>query len=1260
MTYKPRNKRKKVTSIILSSFLVVPMLMGSITTNGHVAYANEIVSQTDIVDSAGNHALGKNVKVNNFEGVTIGANAVDGKLGTHWGTVPRSSFAGNPELVVDLGNVTKVKSFLIHWERQSAAQNIVNYDILTSEDNQVWHTAFSQTEKVMKQRHTINLEKPVNAKYIKLVVTKYDGGTLNYHNVGVKEFEVYSNDVISLDDITSIDYNRETMKLEIPKATLGEITLVGSNSTPVIDLEGNVRKPLVQKDVKVSLQHESETGIKTTREFTVSVEGQFDNEGVNSKPEVIPALSEWHGLQGTMKIDDTTKVFVKDPKFTDAANMLIEDLRSIGLNLSLSEVEAENTIVFAADDANNYEEEGYGMEIEDNKITISAAHHTGAFFATRSLHQILKQSDTKEINNGYVRDYPKFPVRGLMLDVGRKFTELDYIYDLMKTMSYYKMNDFQIHLNDNYIFLADYANTEDALYNAYEGFRLESDIEGNDQQLTSDDGHYTKDEFRKLISDSAKHGITIVPEFETPAHAMSLIKVRPDLMYKGAIANGKTDQERAAMLDLDNPNTLPFIKSMYDEYLDGDNPVFADVPIHIGSDEYYGGAEVYRKYADDMLKFIRDDKQRTVRIWGSLSSKRGNTPVTSENVQMQVWNTGWAEPSAMLDQGFDIINIDDGQVYLVPDAGYYYDYLNIENLFKNYKPNKFSNGVVIDESHPQFLGGMFALWNDQVDKRENGITSFDMFDRLFDAIPVMAQKNWGSELEGSFEEFKNLSSEVGYAPNSNPRFSVESATDSVLEYDFLKGTEDQSGNNYNLLKENNTTLNNGLSFNGKDSYVETPLMNLGPKDKAKLEVEVTVNQTDKEQVLMETDGFGTIYAVNKDGYVGYKYENNEYSFNYKLEANKKTNLLFTTALHKTRLFVDGKEVHLTADTVKKNNTLVLPIQRIGGLENTLDGTITKLHLSLGGYIDPTVIEPKHFTVTATSEEKVQGNTMKEGPIKLAFDGDESTMWHSAWNKTPALPYEVTINLNEVTKINKMTYLPRQDAGPNGHILQYELLISDDGKDYRSISKGDLANNKLRKDIEFETVDAKFVKFIVLNGVGGFASAAEFTLHKAVDLPDELNKDALYRLIEEAKAISNDNGVYTVESFQTLQNAIKVAEAASESIKTEAELAAAMASLQAAIDGLVTSEKVVSAAGMKKSVERFLVQGEFKNELAARSLTTHLTAVAQYEKQATAEKVVKHMKSFIVLLDYQKENDLISDKAYNALKADTNDLIKKWQ
>ncbi|MFJ7933271.1 S8 family serine peptidase [Sporosarcina sp. NPDC096371] len=88
--------------------------------------------------------------------------------------------------------------------------------------------------------------------------------------------------------------------------------------------------------------------------------------------------------------------------------------------------------------------------------------------------------------------------------------------------------------------------------------------------------------------------------------------------------------------------------------------------------------------------------------------------------------------------------------------------------------------------------------------------------------------------------------------------------------------------------------------------------------------------------------------------------------------------------------------------------------------------------------------------------------------------------------------------------------------------------------------------------------------------------------------------------------------------------------------------------------------VVDSAVIYALVERFEKEGEFKNAQAVRALKTHLKAVAQYEKQEAGDKVMKHMKGFKVLLDQQKESKLISDKAYNALMASTDEMIKNWK
>lgn len=86
----------------------------------------------------------------------------------------------------------------------------------------------------------------------------------------------------------------------------------------------------------------------------------------------------------------------------------------------------------------------------------------------------------------------------------------------------------------------------------------------------------------------------------------------------------------------------------------------------------------------------------------------------------------------------------------------------------------------------------------------------------------------------------------------------------------------------------------------------------------------------------------------------------------------------------------------------------------------------------------------------------------------------------------------------------------------------------------------------------------------------------------------------------------------------------------------------------------------SAADIKTLVEQYEAEGEFANHGAAHSLTVHLTAVGRFEERQAAEKVIKHMHGFKLLLEYQKKEQLISDKAFDTLHNDANVLIEKWQ
>lgn len=95
-------------------------------------------------------------------------------------------------------------------------------------------------------------------------------------------------------------------------------------------------------------------------------------------------------------------------------------------------------------------------------------------------------------------------------------------------------------------------------------------------------------------------------------------------------------------------------------------------------------------------------------------------------------------------------------------------------------------------------------------------------------------------------------------------------------------------------------------------------------------------------------------------------------------------------------------------------------------------------------------------------------------------------------------------------------------------------------------------------------------------------------------------------------------------------------------------------------GLNFGLSYISAADTKTLIDQLEKDGEFENAEVARALKTHMTAVNLYEKQGAAEKVIKHMEGFKVLLDHQEENSLISERAYEILKDNADALIDYWQ
>lgn len=1163
-------------------------------------------------ESYENLAVGATAVASGSETTSFGpANVVDENMKTRWAST--ANHDDDKWISLDFGTAKDIASVTLKWERRNATK----YKIQSSKNGTSWEDVKTLTKAPREFDDIINFDNTINTRYLRVVVSDFenlaedrDGKSVNWPTVSLYEFEAYavkqqvdSEQIVTIDDVINNlvipAVAKGDTKMALPQVPEEfEIEFIGADYEQILDRDLTIHQPIVDTIVSVNYKVKKGDQEKITGAYNVTIPGKNSPDvSINAKPKVVPELAEWVGTEGSFTISDDSRIVI-NPAYKDDLAYLAKTFKADYQAQTGKEIEVVYANTPGAHDFyftlgssdTGLKEEGYLMTVGDS-VKVEAVDKTGAFWATQSILQILKQN-SNTIPNGQTRDYPKYEVRGFMLDVGRMPYSLDILKDIAKNMAYYKMNDFQVHLNDNYIWVEDYG---DNAFDAYSGFRLESDIKAggngglNQADLTSKDVFYTKDQFRTFIQECRDMGVAVVPEFDTPAHSLALTKVRPDLAMKDKSVARHWDH-----LDLDSmyDESLAFTQSIFNEYMNGDDPVFdQNTTVNVGTDEYDGKyAENFRQYTDDMLKFIQDTG-RDVRLWGSLSMRKGSTPVRSENVQMNIWNTSWANPNEMYKQGFDLINMVDGTLYMVPGAGYYNDYLNSQNIYNNWQPNNMG-GTIIPAGDEQMLGSAYAIWNDMVDKKANGISEYDIYDRFEKALPAMSSKLWGDGQDLKYNELNEVVNSLGTAPNSNPRDVVTSKSDTVLNYDFNKSEiVDKSGNEYNVVNKKNVAtvagkFSKGLELSGGESYIETPLADMGPNNSVSFWVKMDKDATG-EQVLFESDK-GSIKMSQKDtGKVGFSRIGYDYSFNYELPKDEWVKLEIKGYANKAELYVNGELV----DTLAKNATggkyatLTLPLERIGSKTTSFKGIIDNLEISITGSqsddTDYTKVDSSNFTVSTDNENPQAGN---EGPITYAFDNNEVTFWHSNYSPYQALPATVEIDMKEVHTINQFDYLPRQDGNTNGQITKYELYIKENAADeYQKVSEGELAANASLKKITFDAANARYIKFVALEGTGNggksFACASEFTVRQ-IDSKAELRK--VVNL-----AANYEKEYYTTASWNDFETALTNAQMILDKADASStEIDDAASALKTAIDSLVEIGDVV-----KTELERVIAEAQ---------------------------------------------------------------------
>ncbi|KRV46550.1 hypothetical protein AQ490_11735 [Wenjunlia vitaminophila] len=472
----------------------------------------------------------------------------------------------------------------------------------------------------------------------------------------------------------------------------------------------------------------------------------------NPKPTVVPALQQWEGGAGQFELRKHSRIVLAKGQVNqldDQGAELSSDIAQVtGRKLDVSpRVPQEGDIVLSVDPSltdetggARFAEEGYVFTVTDRNVTISAPTAQGVYYGTRSLLQILLLDDGRDsVPVGTAVDWPNYEVRGFMLDVGRRFFTPEYIRDYLKVMGWFKLNELQLHLNDN-------GFREGRPWSEVQaGFRLKTDnpeLAG----LASQDGAYDRADWDSFEDTAAANGVTIIPEIDAPAHSLAFIRFRPSL----GLNNGDSDH-----LDLSKPETTEFMKSVFDEFV----PWFRSSDVHFGADEYRVDKPRYKDYFNEMAAHIRGLGKQP-RAWGSLSVMAANTEGYDRDVVMNSWNNGWHGPQALKRDGYSFINTNDALLYIVPFAPYYHGRgLDGKYLYEQWEPHVFPGGQSVTPGDPQLLGAMSAVWNDLTLK---DYSELDVHGLVEPTFGVLAQKMWSGGKAGvSYGSFLDTVRKLG-------------------------------------------------------------------------------------------------------------------------------------------------------------------------------------------------------------------------------------------------------------------------------------------------------------------------------------------------------------------------------------------------------------------------------------------------------------------------------------------------------------------
>ncbi len=289
---------------------------------------------------------------------------------------------------------------------------------------------------------------------------------------------------------------------------------------------------------------------------------------------VMPLPASIEMDSGQLLIDRSFSVSVTgyhDPAFDRAiARFVVQLSRETGIPFWSASGGRSPTLLIHAEHARANpqklgDDESYALAVTPSRAELSAPNPIGILHGLESFLQLVEPSASGFIVPALtIHDQPRFPWRGLLIDVSRHFIPPDAIKRNLDAMAAAKMNVLHWHLSDD------------------QGFRVESRRFPRLHGMGSEGQFYTQADIREVVAYARDRGIRVVPEFDVPGHSRSWFLGYPQL----ASGPGPYSLEgnAAPAMDPTRESTYRFL----DRFVGEMSGLFPDRYFHIGGDEVDG------------------------------------------------------------------------------------------------------------------------------------------------------------------------------------------------------------------------------------------------------------------------------------------------------------------------------------------------------------------------------------------------------------------------------------------------------------------------------------------------------------------------------------------------------------------------------------------------------------------------------------------------------------------------------------------------